>query len=235
MTRDEVARTIDHAVLQPTMTDDDLRREIESVRPFPLASVCVKPTMVPLAGKLLEGTAILVSTVVGFPHGSPTPATKAFEAREAIEAGAKEIDMVANPGKAVERDEEFIRRDIGGVLDACRAGGALLKVILETGLHDDDTKRWLCGICSDLGVDFVKTSTGFGTVKWGDGLKATGATEHDVELMRAACPPSVGVKASGGVRNFETAVRMLELGATRLGTGSTVAILTSDAAGAGSY
>jgi len=235
MTRDAVAATIDHAVLQPTMTDDDLRREIDSVRPFAIASVCVKPPMVKLAGELLEGTSIMVSTVVGFPHGSPTPATKAFEAREAIASGAKEIDMVANPGKAVERDEAFSRRDIAAVLEVCREGGALLKVILETGLHDDETKRWLCKICSDLQVDFVKTSTGFGTVKSGDGLKATGATEHDVRLMRAACPPSVGVKASGGVRSFETAVKMLELGATRLGTGSTVAILTSNATGAGGY
>ena len=235
MTRDDVAKTIDHAVLQPTMTDDDLRQEIESVRIFPLASVCVKPPMVALAGKLLEGTSILVSTVVGFPHGSPTPATKAFETREAIDSGAKEIDMVANPGKAVERDEAFIRNDIGGVLEVCRASGVLLKVILETGLHDDETKLWLCRICSELQVDFVKTSTGFGTVKSGDCLRATGATEHDVQLMRAACPPSVGVKASGGVRSFETAAKMLQLGATRLGTGSTVAILTSDAAGAGGY
>ncbi len=235
MTRDDVARTIDHAVLQPTMTDDDLRREVESVRAFPLASVCVKPPMVEFAGRLLEGTSIAVSTVVGFPHGSPTAATKAFEAREAIAAGAREIDMVANPGKAIERDETYVRRDIGAALEECRAGGALLKVILETGLHDDETKRWLCGVCSDLGVDFVKTSTGFGTVKAGDGLRATGATEHDVALMRAACPPSVGVKASGGIRSYEVAVRMIELGATRLGTGSTVAILTSDAAGSGSY
>lgn len=235
MTRDDVARTIDHAVLQPTMTDEDLRREIESVRGFPLASVCVKPTMVELAGRLLEGTGIVVSTVVGFPHGSPTPATKAFEAREAIVLGAKEVDMVANPGKAIERDEAFLRRDVGEVLEECRAAGALLKVILETGLHDDDTKRWLCGVCSDLGVDFVKTSTGFGTVRAGGALRATGATEHDVSLMRAACPPSVGVKASGGIRSFEVAARMIDLGATRLGTGSTVAILTSEDAGSGSY
>lgn len=234
MTSTEVARTIDHAVLQPTMTDDDLRREVESVRSFPLASVCVKPPMVSLAGKLLEGTAIVVSTVVGFPHGSPTAATKAFETREAIASGAKEIDMVANPGKAIERDETYLRREVASVLRACREGGALLKVILETGLHDDETKRWLCVLCADLGVDFVKTSTGFGTVKSGDALRATGATEHDVILMREACPSSVGVKASGGVRDFATAARMLELGATRLGTGSTIAIL-SGGKGSGGY
>ena len=234
MTREDVAKTIDHAVLQPTMTDDDLRREVEAVRPFALASVCVKPPMVALAGRLLEGSGIVVSTVVGFPHGSPTAGTKAFEAREAILAGAREIDMVANPGKAVERDEVYVRRDVEGVFEECRAGGALLKVILETGLHDDDTKRWLCGVCSDLGVDFVKTSTGFGTVKSGDGLRATGATEHDVRLMREACPPTVGVKASGGIRDLATAARMIELGATRLGTGSTVAIL-SGGEGSGGY
>ncbi len=233
MTVSAVARTIDHAILQPTMTDDDLRREIDSIRPFPLASVCVKPPMVPLAGRLLQDTGVAVSTVVGFPHGSPTPATKAFEAREAIAGGATEIDMVANPGKAIERDLNFLRRDIGGVLEACREGGALLKVIFETGIHDDPTKLWLCAVCSDLGVDFVKTSTGFGTIKAGDGLRATGATEHDIVLMRQACPPSVGVKASGGVRSFEAAVRMLELGATRLGTGSTVAILAGGPEGTG--
>lgn len=235
MTRDEVALTIDHAVLQPTMTDDDLRREIDSVRPYRIASVCVKPPMVALAGRLLQGSSTVVSTVIGFPHGSTTPATKAFEAREAIAAGAREVDMVANPGKAIERDAEYLRRDIGGVLEACEEAGVILKVILETGVHDDETKRWLCGICSELAVDFVKTSTGFGTVKSGDGLLATGATEHDVELMRESCPLSVGVKASGGIRSFATAVRMLELGATRLGTGSTVAILTSDTAGSGGY
>ena len=234
MTASDVAKSIDHAVLQPLMTDDDLRREVESVLPFGIASVCVKPPMVVLAGRLLSGTEIAVSTVVGFPHGTPTTATKAFEAREAILAGAKEIDMVANPGKAVERNEHDVRRDIEGVFEECRAGGALLKVILETGLHDDDTKRWLCGLCSDLGVDFVKTSTGFGTVKAGDGLRATGATEHDVRLMREACPPTVGVKASGGIRDLATAVRMLELGATRLGTGSTVAILSGEM-GSASY
>lgn len=235
MTIQDVAKTIDHAVLQPTMTDDDLRREIDSVRPFPIASVCVKPTMVTLAGRLLEGSSIVVSTVVGFPHGSPTPSTKAFETREAIAAGAKEIDMVANPGKAIERDGDFLRADIGGVLEACRASGVLLKVILETGVHDDDTKKWLCAICSEFQVDFVKTSTGFGTVKSGDGLRATGATEHDVKLMRAACPLSIGVKASGGIRSFEAAVKMLKLGATRLGTGSTVAILSPGQEGTGSY
>ena len=234
MNATDVARTIDHAVLQPTMTDDDLRREIDSVREFPLASVCVKPPMVALAEELLRGTEIAVSTVVGFPHGTPTPATKTFEAREAIGEGAREIDMVANPGKAIERDDAYVRREILGVFEECRSGGALLKVILETGLHDDDTKRWLCALCSDLGVDFVKTSTGFGTVKAGDALRATGATEHDVRLMREACPPTVGVKASGGIRDLATAVRMIELGASRLGTGSTVAIL-GGGTGAASY
>lgn len=234
MTREQVSKTIDHAVLQPTMTDDDLRREIDAVRGFSLASVCVKPPMVGLAGRLLEGTSILVSTVVGFPHGSPTSATKAFEAREAIAAGAREVDMVANPGKSIERDEAYLRREVASVLRACHESGAILKVILETGLHDDDTKRWLCALCSDLGVDFVKTSTGFGTVESGDGLRATGATEHDVRLMRAACPPSVGVKASGGIRDFATAARMIELGANRLGTGSTVAILNGGS-GEGAY
>ncbi len=234
MTLADVQKTIDHAVLQPLMTDDDLRREVEAVRPFAIASVCVKPPMVELAGRLLEGSPIVVSTVVGFPHGSSTAAAKAFEAREAISSGAKEIDMVANPGKAKGRDEAFVRREVASVLRACREGGALLKVILETGLHDDDTKRWLCVLCSDLGVDFVKTSTGFGTVKSGDLLRATGATEHDVALMRATCPPEVGVKASGGIRDFATAARMIELGASRLGTGSTVAIL-SGGTGSGGY
>ena len=228
MNASDVAKSIDHAVLQPLMTDDDLRREVASVEGLGIASVCVKPPMVELAGRLLQGSEIVVSTVVGFPHGSTTTATKAFEAREAILAGAREIDMVANPGKAVERNEHDVRRDVEGVFEECRAGGALLKVILEAGLHDDATKLWLCGVCSDLGVDFVKTSTGFGTVKAGDALRATGATEHDVRLMRAACPPTVGVKASGGIRDLATAVRMLELGATRLGTGSTVAILSGE-------
>lgn len=220
---------LDHAILQPTLTDAQMREELASVRPYPLASVCIKPYAVRLACDVLEGTAIRVGTVIGFPHGAARPAVKAFEAAQAFAEGAVEVDMVVNVGKVLGEDWAFVRDDIRAVLEVARAHDGLLKVIFETDLlPDDKPKIALCEICTELGVDFVKTSTGFGFVKGPDGhLASVGATEHDVALMRRHCGLKVGVKASGGIRTLQDARRFMALGATRLGTSSTRAILAS--------
>jgi deoxyribose-phosphate aldolase len=175
---------------------------------------------------MLEGTGIATGTVIGFPHGSSVTAIKAAEARQALLAGALDVDMVVNVGKVLSGDWTSVREDIRGVLNVAREHAGVLKVIFENDYLTDDTdKIRLCEICSELAVDFVKTSTGFGWVKQADGTFATrGATDHDLVLMRRHCPPSVGVKASGGIRTLEDVLRVLKLGVTRIGTSSTQSI-----------
>lgn len=221
-----IANTIDHAVLHPTQGDDDLIAACELCRSVGTASVCVKPPMVARAAELLAGSEVLVSTVIGFPHGATFPATKAAEAAEACRNGARELDMVCNYGWALEGNWAGVEADIRAVVEAGRQHAAIVKVIFETGLIPDDaTKIQLCQISEQAGAKFVKTSTGFGYVKEEDGsLRATGATEHDVQLMKQHC--SIGVKASGGIRDRTQAIRFLELGATRLGTSGTAQILS---------
>lgn len=227
-TSSSIARVLDHAILQPLATDAAMRAELEGLRAFALASVCIKPYAVPLAVETLRGTQIGVGTVIGFPHGSALPEVKALETRRALEAGASEADMVINIGKALSDDWTFVREDISAVLEVTRAHGAVLKVIFETGiLPDDAVKIRLCEICSQLGVEFVKTSTGFGFLKSPDGhFASTGATPHDLKLMRKHCVPQVGVKASGGMRSLDDVLMALDLGVTRIGTTSTHAILS---------
>ncbi len=223
--------SIDHAVLAPTLTDSETRSALESVREIPIASVCVRPHAVGMAADVCGG--IAVCTVVGFPHGGQLPEVKAHEARLALRDGAREIDMVVNAGKVLSSDWEFVRRDISESLAVVREAGGILKVIFETDyLVDDDHKIRLCELCGELAVDFVKTSTGFAFVKGKDGgYDQHGATDHDLILMRRHSPAHVGVKASGGVRNLERARRVLELGCTRIGTSSTLAILSELQAG----
>lgn len=223
-----VARLLDHAILQPTQTDAQMRAELESLRPFALASVCIKPYAIPLAVEVLQGTSIGIGTVIGFPHGSNLPQVKALETRLAFEQGACEVDMVINIGEALSENFDAVRADIDAVLKVTREHDGLLKVIFETGLLPDDaTKIRLCGICSELGVDFVKTSTGFGYVKGADGSSAsTGATLPDLKLMRAHCAPNIGVKASGGMRSLDAVLDAVAVGVTRIGTTSTAAILS---------
>jgi deoxyribose-phosphate aldolase len=224
--RDEILRMIDHALLHPTLTDDQMRAELATLRRFKLASVCIKPYAVPLAVEMLKGTGTATGTVIGFPHGSSVPAVKAAEARQAFADGAHDVDMVVNIGKVLSGEWAFVRDDIKAVLQVAREHSGILKVIFETDyLTDDTVKIRLCEICSELGVDFVKTSTGFGFVKQPDGSIATrGALDHDIELMRLHCPPTVGVKASGGIRTLADAQRVIKLGATRIGTSSTLPI-----------
>ncbi len=221
-----VVSLIDHAVLSPTQTDIDLRDACEMCIEVGTASVCVKPSMVVLASELLAGSAVVPSTVIGFPHGGTTTGAKVRETEIACREGAREVDMVVNLGRVMQQDWAYVESDIRSVIDVARAAGVITKVIFETGLlPNDGLKIRLCEICESAGAAFVKTSTGFGYLKAADGtLQATGATEHDIQLMRAHVSERVQVKASGGIRNYADALRFVELGATRLGTSGTLAI-----------
>jgi deoxyribose-phosphate aldolase len=220
---DSIVKLIDHAVLQPTQTDDDVRAACSMCAELGVASVCVKPSHVSLAAERLRDAAVLVSTVIGFPHGGTSMEAKVAETELACRQGAREVDMVVNVGKVLSGDWNYVERDIRAVVEAARRASAITKVIFETGLlPDDQTKVRLCQISEAAGAAFVKTSTGFGFIKRSDGMMvATGATEHDVRLMREHCGPSVQIKASGGIRGYDDARRFVDLGATRLGTSST--------------
>ncbi|MBN1854996.1 MAG: deoxyribose-phosphate aldolase [Pirellulales bacterium] len=217
---------LDHSVLKPTQTADAVRAGCELCRRIVTASICVKPTHVRLARELLAGSPVAVSTVIGFPHGGSTSAAKVAESHAACSDGATELDMVVNITRVLEGAWQDVEADIRAVVNAATEHGALVKVIFETGLLPNDaTKIRLCQISENAGAAFVKTSTGFGYVTNEQGhLVPTGATEHDVRLMRANCTSAVGVKASGGIRSYQDAKRFVDLGATRLGTSSTEAI-----------
>lgn len=232
-----IARLIDHALLHPTMTDQEIREGCEIAARLGVMSVCVKPYAVPLAAEVLKGSQTAVGTVIGFPHGSQPTEIKVAEAEWAMTAGAVELDMVVNVGKALQGDWEFVRRDIEAVAQAAHRRGALLKVIFETDyVTRDEDKRRLCEVSEAAGADFVKTSTGFGFVKLSNGdYNYVGATPHDIALMRASCSPNVGVKASGGVRSYEQALEYQKLGATRLGTSASAAIIKGAGKDSSSY
>jgi deoxyribose-phosphate aldolase len=217
---------IDHAVLHPLHAEGDVREACALCRELGAASVCVKPSMVALAAECLAGSSVVASTVIGFPHGGTASAVKVRETELAVESGAREVDVVVNLGWAVEEQWDRLAAELAAVTRAAAAGNALVKAILETGLlADDATKIRLCALSEAAGAAFVKTSTGFGYATGADGtLRATGATPHDVALLRAHCGPTVGVKASGGIRTYEDARRLVDLGASRLGTSATRAI-----------
>lgn len=210
----ELASMIDHTLLKPDATREEVLKLCEEARQFGFASVCVNPSHVRLASQCVEGSPVRVTTVVGFPLGATTTITKVMETRDALANGAHEIDMVVNVGALKARDFDLAKRDIEAVREASR--GAVLKVILETALLSDEEKVAGCQISREAGADYVKTSTGFGP---------GGATEHDVALMRSVVGPHVGVKASGGIRDFETAQKMVRAGATRIGASASVAIV----------
>lgn len=223
-----IAKLIDHALLHPTLTEAELRAGCETARRLQVATVCVKPYAVRLAAELLRGSDVGVGTVIGFPHGGHATEVKAFEADWACQQGASELDMVVNIGKVLDEDWNYVRRDIQAVHDVATRHQAVLKVIFETDyITQDRLKQRLCEVCEEVGVDFVKTSTGFGFVKQPSGdYNYAGATEHDIRLMREACSSEVGIKASGGVRNYADAIRFRDLGATRLGSSATETIVT---------
>ncbi|TWT90421.1 Deoxyribose-phosphate aldolase [Pseudobythopirellula maris] len=237
----DIVALIDHAVLHPTQTADDVRKACAMCAELGAASVCVKPSHVAVAAEALRGSKTVPSTVIGFPHGGTSTAAKAAETLQACDDGAVEVDMVVNIGQTLAGEWDAVAADIRAVVDAAKSKGAVTKVIFETGLLPDDaTKVKLCELSEAAGAAYVKTSTGFGFVKADDGsLKSTGATEHDIALMRASCGPGVKVKASGGVRSYEDAVKLVALGAERLGTSGTEAIAAGQrgetAASSGSY
>ena len=228
-TVESIAKMLDHAILQPFYTDEEMRREMEGLRQYPLASICIKSSAVALAVDTLAGSGIGVGTVIAFPHGASLTAVKALEASLAFDDGAQEVDMVINIGKALSDDWDYVREDIQAVTNVAHNRGGLIKVIFETGyLLEDRHKIRLCEICSEIGVDYVKTSTGFGFVKDVTGnMASTGARDHDLELMRAHSAVSVGVKASGGMRTLDDVLRVLPIGVTRIGTTSTKVILSA--------
>lgn len=215
MNKYELARYIDHTILKPDAKEGDVIRICKEALEYKFASVCINPTYVKLAHSLLQGTEVKVCTVIGFPLGATTKETKAFEAAQAIRDGAAEIDMVINIGALKSGKIDTVLEDIKAVKEACN-GKALLKVIIETCLLTDEEKASACTLAKQGGADFVKTSTGF---------SSGGATEEDVALMRKTVGPEMGVKASGGIRNLDAALRMIEAGATRIGASASVNII----------
>ena len=214
---DRLVTLIDHTLLKPEAMPADIDRLCDEARRHGFFSVCVNPSYVKQSAALLRGTAVKVCCVVGFPLGAQPPETKALEARRAIREGAREIDMVINIGALKARDDAAVLRDIRAVVEACKDGRATSKVILETALLNDDEKVRACELCMKAGADFVKTSTGFGP---------GGATAGDVALMsRTVAARRLGVKAAGGVRSYADVVRMVEAGATRVGSSSSVKIV----------
>lgn len=212
----ELAKMIDHSLLQPVLTDAELERGCQLAIEYRVASVCIKPYAVKLAAKLLAGSGVFTSTVVGFPHGGHLTRVKVFEANAAIDDGAVELDMVANIGKVLTGDWTYVAEDVKAVIDAAHKRSAKVKVIFENCFLKDEHKKELCRICGDAGADWVKTSTGYGD---------SGATIDDLKLMRAHSPARVQVKAAGGVRSYETLMAVREIGVTRVGATATTAIL----------
>jgi deoxyribose-phosphate aldolase len=224
----DLAKMIDHSILQPTHTDEDLKSQCAVAKKWNVASVCVKPYAVKQASEFLEGSGVLVGCVIGFPHGNSTTAVKVFEAEQACIDGAKEIDMVINIGKALGGDWGYVENEIKKVTDICHQNSAIVKVIFETDyVTSTDDKIRLCEICTKAGADFVKTSSGYGFVKQADGnFNYKGATIEDIELMRKYSGPAVRVKCAGGVRTLDDLLKMRAAGATRSGATATEAMLS---------
>ena len=216
-----LAKMIDHTMLKPDATPEQIAQLCFEARKYQFASVCVNPTWVKLCAQLLEGSPVKVCTVIGFPLGATASEVKAFETANAIEQGATEIDMVINIGALKARELEHVAQDIRGVVNAAHAHNFIVKVILETVLLTDEEKTIACMLSKEAGADFVKTSTGFA---------GGGATVHDVALMRRVVGPEIGVKASGGVRTFEDAESMIKAGATRIGASAGIKIMQGPSA-----
>jgi deoxyribose-phosphate aldolase len=215
MATTNVAAMIDHTLLKPEATRQQIESLCQEAKEYKFASVCVNPTWVSTAKELLAGSGVMVCTVIGFPLGATTSETKAFETKNAIENGAEEVDMVINIGALKDHNDELVEKDIRAVVEAAK-GKAHTKVIIETSLLTKEEKVRACELSVKAGADFVKTSTGFST---------GGATAEDIALMRKTVGPEVGVKASGGVRNTEDVQKMIEAGATRIGASSSIAIV----------
>ncbi|NPV75724.1 MAG: deoxyribose-phosphate aldolase [Anaerolineae bacterium] len=216
-----LAGMIDHTLLKPDATPDQIAQLCFEARKYKFASVCINPAWVPLCAELLKGTSVKVCTVIGFPLGATAPEVKTFEATNAINQGATEIDMVINIGALKARDLDLVAKDIRGVVVASHSRNVLVKVIIETALLTDEEKVIACLLSKEAGADFVKTSTGF---------SGGGATVKDIALMRRVVGPEMGVKASGGVRTYEDAESMIKAGATRIGASAGVKIIQGPSA-----
>lgn len=211
-----IAHLIDHTLLKPEATEEQIHKLCEEARTYQFASVCVNACWIKLCAQLLKDSCVKIATVVGFPLGATMPSVKAFEAKQAICLGADEVDMVMNIGALKSRRYALVEEDIAGVADVCHRYGAITKVIIETSLLTDEEKIKACTLAKAARADFVKTSTGF---------TGGGATAKDVALMRRVVGPDIGVKASGGVRTFEEAKQMVEAGATRIGASASIKIV----------
>ena len=212
----DLAKMFDHSLLQPTLTDADMEKGCAVAREYDVASVCIKPYAVPNAAAWLKGSTVAVCTVIGFPHGGRVTRIKVAEAEQAMSDGAVELDMVVNIGKVLSKDWSYVTDDIAAVVNAAHRRNAKVKVIFENCFLQDEHKERLCQICGDVRADWVKTSTGYGD---------SGATDHDLTLMRRCSPAHVQVKAAGGVRTFERVLAVRALGVTRIGATATKVIL----------
>ena len=212
----DLAKMIDHSLLVPTLTSEDLEKGCRLALEYDVASVCILPHYLKRCAEILKGSAVRASTTIGFPHGGHTTAAKVAETRQALADGGEELDMVVNISRVLSGDWDYVRTDILAVVEPAHAAGQKVKVIFENCYLQDEHKIRLCGICGELGADWVKTSTGFGT---------SGATLEDLALMRRHSPPQVQVKAAGGVRDLDTLLKVRALGVTRCGARSTKEIL----------
>jgi deoxyribose-phosphate aldolase len=215
-TYEQIAKMIDHSLLNPVLTDDELEAGCGIALDYNVASVCIKPYYLKRCAALLSGSTVAPGTVIGFPHGGHTTAIKRAEAEQALADGGRELDMVVNVGKVLSGDWDYVAEDIHAVVEPAHQSEARMKVIFENCYLQDAHKIRLCEICGRLGADWVKTSTGYG-----DG----GATDEDLRLMREHAPPHVQVKAAGGVRSFDRVLEVRALGVTRVGATRTVEIL----------
>lgn len=215
MEKDKLTRMIDHTILKADATKEEVQALCKEAKEYNFASVCINPSNISLAYRLLQGTEVKVCTVIGFPLGANATEVKRFETKVAIEDGATEVDMVINVGKLKEKDYDYVLKDIEAVVEAAK-GKAIVKVILETCLLNDEEKKIACLLSKKAGADFVKTSTGFST---------GGATEEDIRLMRETVGEEMGVKASGGVRTYDDAIKMINAGATRIGASASINIV----------
>jgi deoxyribose-phosphate aldolase len=214
-----IARKIDHTLLKPDATPDQIAQLCYEARKYEFASVCVNPTHVKLCAQLLRGSPVKVCTVIGFPLGASSTEVKVFETETALRDGASEIDMVINIGALKAKDHDLVAKDINGVVRMAHAAGALVKVIIETALLTDEEKEIASLLAKEAGADFVKTSTGF---------SSGGATAEDVALIRRTIGPEMGIKAAGGVKSYEDAKKMVFAGATRIGASAGVKIVQAE-------
>jgi deoxyribose-phosphate aldolase len=216
LTYDAIAKRIDHSLLAPTLTLAELEEGCRLAARYGVASVCIKPYAVALAAQILHGSGVAVGTTIGFPHGGHATAVKVFEARQTMADGATELDMVINIGQAIGGEWEAVASDIAAVTRAAHEDGAIVKVIFENCYLSDEQKVRLCRICGEVGADYVKTSTGYGP---------SGATPHDLRLMREAAPAHVKLKAAGGIRTLDLAIEAAHLRCDRIGASRTAEML----------